>query len=238
MLPLECLGCNWKAPYFLFTWDFRLIRQLIPENTLLNQTLRANDTNVAKSPLKNICGSITIKNILPLINVVFLGSWLSLADHQTRCSINYAWLDLNGFFTGRLGLVIREPAHVEQPCPLGRGITPVERKPTLWHAENRGKHHFLLAHVHLSVQNVPTVWSQKKMSHLLLDYEFPTPFSLLCSKCCQPFDRGTVSFVFTLFNVTYCDFLAHSSSHPWQDISDNKISPSLYEITQMCSSLA
>lgn len=36
------------------------------------------------------------------------------------------------------------------------------------------------------------MWSQKKISHLLLDYEFPTPFSLLCSKCCQPFDRGTV----------------------------------------------
>lgn len=60
------------------------------ENVLRNQTCAANDTNVPKSPLKNICGSIPIKTFLPLINVVVVGSWLSLADHQTRCSINYA----------------------------------------------------------------------------------------------------------------------------------------------------
>ena len=30
------------------------------------------------------------KNIISLINMIFLSSWLSLADHQTRCSINYA----------------------------------------------------------------------------------------------------------------------------------------------------
>lgn len=117
------------------------------ENMRLKQI---NDTKVPKpqSPVEHLWLH-NRKNIFPLINVVFLDAWLSLADHHTRCSINYAWLDLNGFFTGRLGLVIREPTHVEQPCPPGRGITPVQRKPTLEHAENRGKHHFLLARIHL-----------------------------------------------------------------------------------------
>lgn len=116
----------------------------------LVENMQTNDTKVPKtqSPEEHLWFH-NRKNIFPLINVVFLDSWLSLADHQTRCSINYAWLDLNGFFTGRLGLVIREPTHVEQPCPLGRGITPVQRKPTLQHAENRGKHHFLSARIHL-----------------------------------------------------------------------------------------
>lgn len=127
---------------FLGGWGGGLV-----ENMRLKQI---NDTKVPKpqSPVEHLWLH-NRKNIFPLINVVFLDAWLSLADHHTRCSINYAWLDLNGFFTGRLGLVIREPTHVEQPCPPGRGITPVQRKPTLEHAENRGKHHFLLARIHL-----------------------------------------------------------------------------------------
>lgn len=189
-LPPECLGCFRKVPYFCLHES--LGSYVNPWLKIWTSLAHANDTNVPESPLKNICGSITIKNILPLINVVFLGSWLSLADHQARCSINYAWLDLNGFFTGRLGLVIREATHVEQPCPLGRGITPVQRKPTLWHAENRGKHHIPLAHTHLSVSNVPVVWSQKKISHLLLDYKCPTLCLYFIVSATSLFDRGSV----------------------------------------------
>lgn len=147
--PSGLFGLQFRGPFFVFTWNS--LHKKEKKNQSVQSDFCTNDTKVPKSPLKNISGSVTIKTFLPLINVVFLDSWLSLADHQTRCSINYAWLDLNGFFTGRLGLVIREPAHVEQPCPLGRGITPVQRKPTLWHEENRGKHHFLLARIRLSV---------------------------------------------------------------------------------------
>lgn len=200
-----------------------------------------------KVPWRTSVGFITVrkketKNIffffLPLINAVFLDSWLSLADHQTRCSINYAWLDLNGFFTGRLGLVIREPTHVEQPCPLGRGITPVERKPTLWHVENRGKHHFssclappspptLTPHFN----NVPTAWSQKQISHLLPDYGLSALSYYICGKSCQPFDRWHRSFVFAPFNVA----ARAPSSRSWRGIKTGSL---FSAIIQMRSSLA
>lgn len=139
----------WNVLYSIFLFFWRgggLIDKM--------QVKQTNETKVPKpqSPEEHLWFH-NRKNIFPLINVVFLDGWLSLADHQTRCSINYAWLDLNGFFTGRLGLVIRVPTHVEQPCPPGRGITPVQRKPTLQHAENRGKHHLVCIHLRRKCAN-------------------------------------------------------------------------------------
>ena len=164
--------------------------------------------------------------------MVFLGSWLFLADHQTRCSINYAWLDLNGFFSRRLGLVIREPAHVEQPCPPGRGITPVQRKPTLWQEENRGKHNFLLACIHLWVSNVPNCVISQEYFPSAAWLWIPCPLSLLYSQCPQPFPCGTPH-LSSVVNVISLAYTSHLLLH-----TDNKISPSLNAIIWMCSRLA
>ena len=59
-LPVGCLGCNLKLPFSEFVY-MRLHTRASAGNVRLNPTSGANDRNVPKSPLKNICGSITIK---------------------------------------------------------------------------------------------------------------------------------------------------------------------------------
>lgn len=74
---------------------------------------------------------------------------------------------------------------------------------------------------YISVGNVPTVQSQKKISHLLLDYAFHS-LSLFSTVTAALFWPWHFSFVFSVFNVTGCHLLAHLS-HPLLDSSDSKI---------------
>lgn len=126
---------------------------------------------------------------------------------------------------------------MEQPCPPGRGITPVERKPTLWHVENRGKHHFSLWLAPppppdpLLSQRANRVIS-KQISHLLPDYGFSTLSCYVWCRSCQPFDHWRRSFVFAQFDVSVPRAPSFRSR---QGIKTNSL---LSTMIQMGSSLA